>query len=249
MMEAQEREKAQELLKEERLKALLLKDQFMNLQDAAKEDQRRIKQLEQEVNSNAKQHADMVAQHELEKRQMATDLRHARSDAAEKASIIKDLHEKLQSKDDLLQRAEAAWENERRAQQAAIREVTSCLQQALAQARHMELAMRKAKKTGTEALQDRLASMIQELDAAKGKLAKVTKERDYAEENSSWLTGKLAQKTRQNELERQFLPLIRVARGPLGPVNQKLSKTMSAPEGKLLQTLPGVSDGRLQMLQ
>merc|ERR1719162_2611858 len=115
--------------------------------------------------------------------------------------MMKALYEKLQSKDDAMQRAEAAWETERRAQQAAIREVTSSLQQALAQARHMELSLRKAKKTGTEALQDRLASMLHELDAAKGKLAKLIKERDSAEENSNWLTSQLASKTRQNELE------------------------------------------------
>merc|ERR1740138_429653 len=105
----------------------------------------------------------------------------------------------------------------------------------------MELALRKAKRGGTEALHDKLVMMIQELDLAKGKLAKAIKERDHTIEENGWLNGKLNQQTRQSELDRQFLPLIRAARGPLGPPNPKLSKTMSAPEGRFSKTLQMLS--------
>merc|ERR1719478_1911775 len=113
-----------------------------------------------------------------------------------------------------MQRAQAAWDTEKKSLKATVRDVTSDLQQALTQARRMELLYQKLKKEGSGSFKDKLTQLIEELDAAKNKLASACKERDDAVDSSNWLHRQLSQTTRKMELERQFLPLIHLAGGP-----------------------------------
>lgn len=92
----------------------------------------------------------------------------------------------------------------------------------------MELASQKAKRNVSEAFQDRLAQLLADLEAANDRLAVVGRERDRARESSTWLHKQLGQKTRRLELERQFLPLVHLARGPLGQPTASAAKTDTA---------------------
>jgi hypothetical protein len=228
----EERAKLLEQLAQGRRQTALFKNSLLELQDRDKEEELRRQKLESEKQSLQKQLEDSARQHELERHEFQEQLLRARRDAEEKESLMQEMHQKLEAKEDALRRAEASWENEKRALQGNLRDVTSSLQQALSQARHMESALKKAKRTGAEALLERLSAMVADLEAAKAKLSRVTKERDKAVDSNAWLNGQLSNKTRQGELDRQFLPLIRATRGPVGQ-KTLMSKTLSASEGKL----------------
>jgi len=128
--------------------------------------------------------------------------------------------------------------------------MNSALQQALGQAKNMEAALRKAKANGSLMMQERLAEMIADLEDAKGKLSRVTKQRNVLQDSNAWLHGRLDRTTRQGELERQFLPFIRVARGPLGQQNTRSKTFNKADTHTMSKTFNlSASDGKLNMMR
>merc|ERR1712139_689232 len=98
----------------------------------------------------------------------------------------------------------------------------------------MELLVAKLKKEGAGALKDKIAQLLADLERAKDRLASAIKDRDKAMEDSDMLNRKLGHTQRKMELERQFLPLIHAARGPVAhtlPKTQmnKTSNSQSQP--------------------
>jgi len=190
-----------------------------------------------------KEQAKLVQEAHVERELAATTLAEekakavvAEEDSRKKIdSIAKRLEKEQEEKEIVLQEREkvAMVEKERTALQAEKAIAERALEKVLVQCRGFEVALQKAKRNSTDHLQDRLASMIHELESAQSKYVRVRKERDKALESNHWLSGTLDRRTRQNELERQFLPLIRDTRGPLGNHHAKMSMTMSASEGAL----------------
>jgi len=170
--------------------------------------------------------------------------------AAEVHKDINRLHSTHASEVQSMKNAQEALENEKRLLQGNIRDMNSALQQALGQAKNMEAALRKAKANGSLMMQERLAEMIADLEDAKGKLSRVTKQRNVLQDSNAWLHGRLDRTTRQGELERQFLPFIRVARGPLGQQNT-MSKTFNKADTHTMSKTFNLSasDGKLNMMR
>lgn len=161
------------------------------------------------------------------------------------ASISKRLKEEQQEKELLSEECAAALrkvgtvDKERNALQAEKTILQKSLEKVMMQVQQMEMSLRKAKRNSSEALQERLNTMMADLEAAKRKMSNLGTDRDRALESNAWLSGELNRKTRQQQLERQFLPFIRTAHGPLGGGPQKVNMSMTA----------SASDSRLDMLR
>lgn len=224
-------------LEAERHKSQSLQDQVMDLNyDMKKADQLKT-EAEQERDVLAGQLTDAIHAHKHEKDRLLDEVLKLRgetqSQLGQKEQELRQLRQQLESQRDAFQREKAAYENEKRAMKANLRDVSSELQQALTQARRMQLLAEKLKKEGAGALKDRIAQLIADLDGARSKLVIAAKERDDAVDQMDGLHRKLGQTTRKMELERQFLPLIHLARGPVGESRTIHKTSASRSEPKL----------------
>lgn len=218
-----------------------LQDELLDMKYDLKEADRLRLQAEEERDSLSGQLAEVNQKHSTEKDQLLHEISRIKKDYQNQLSLrdneVKQLNAKLHSAQDALQRAQAEWENEKRALKATIREISSDLQQALSQARRMELLVQKLKKEGAGALKETIAQLIADLQAAKNKAAIACRERDQAVENSDMLNRKLGHTQRKMELERQFLPLIHLAKGPLSHQNRQINKTSTSKSEPKLPSL------------
>jgi len=229
-------EQLRQQLEAARQKSQSLEDQVMDLNyDMKKADQLKA-QAEQERDALAGQLAEAIHGHKSEKERLLDEVAKLRTETqnqlGQKEQEMRQLRQQLESQREAFQREKAAYENEKRALKANLRDISSELQQALTQARRMQLLAEKLKKDGGGPLKDRIAQLIADLDAARNKLVIAVRERDEAVEQTDGLHRKLGQTTRKMELERQFLPLIHLTRGPVGEsrVLNKASKSRSEPK-------------------
>lgn len=225
-----------------------LQDQIMDLKyDLNKSEEARL-QAERERDDLAAQLAEAMRKHGVEKDEFLNEIARLKREAAiqlaQKDQELKQLQQQIISQQDAFKRAEAAWLQEKQALEAKLRSVQSDLQQALTEARRMQLLCEKLKKECGQALKDRIAALIADLEAAKNKLKSAIIDRDKAMENADSLHRKLSNTQRKMELERQFLPLLHLARGPLGQQNVPPSKTSNS---KSEPKLPSISQP--EMLQ
>lgn len=212
-------------------------DQILDLQHDLKESEELRLQAEEERDTLLQQ----LVKRDLEKEHLSKEISRIQKDCSnqlrQKDIDINQLRQKVESQQDALQRAQAAWETEKRNLKATIRDITSDLQQALTQARRMELLCQKLKKEGGAALKEKLAQLIADLELAKNKLSGACKERDQALDNNDYLNRRLGQTTRKMELERQFLPLIHLAKGPVGQHTNTMNKTSNSKSEPKLPSL------------
>lgn len=212
-----------------------LQDQLMDLKYDLKQSEMQRLQAEQERDAMAAQ----LAQANAEKEQLANEMARMKKEhllqLSEKDKELQLLQQKYLSQQEDMQRLQAAWENEKRQLNAKIREINSELQQAIIQARRAMLLAQGKKKDA--AMEDRLAQLIKDLEATKNKLASVSKERDQARTENDSLNRRLGQNQRKMELERQFLPLLHLAKGPIGERTVQQSKTWSSKSEPRLPTI------------
>lgn len=214
-------------LEAERRRAQALEDEVMDL----RHDLGKLKeQTDQERESLSKQLASATADTD----RLSMDLHRAQmemqSKLAEKNRELSELREQMESQRDAMQRQIAALEHEKRVLKGTLRDMKSELEQALIQARRMELLVQKLKNGSGSALQEKIAQLIADLQLATTKLKQACFERDDALDKNDKLYKHLGSTMRKMELERQFLPLIHQAKGPVGQQHQALMKTKSEPK-------------------
>eukprot|EP00933_Yihiella_yeosuensis_P051530 TRINITY_DN49485_c0_g1_i1.p1 TRINITY_DN49485_c0_g1~~TRINITY_DN49485_c0_g1_i1.p1 ORF type:complete len:537 (+),score=158.51 TRINITY_DN49485_c0_g1_i1:103-1713(+) len=140
---------------------------------------------------------------------------------------------------------------EKAALKARVKELAHELKQAIGLARHLREVALKAKRDAASCINpEKFSQLVEELEAMKDKLDYLGQQRDNENELVARLKGKLTANSRNLALERQFLPLLHKASGPVGPQNPMLKrkeslfspKTMLAP-GEL-QEPPGMRGSR-----
>jgi len=211
-----------------------LEDEILDLKHDLRESEKCRLQAEQERDVLAGKLAEANQSHSSEREHLLNEIlriqRESQIELGKRDNEIKQLTQKLASSQDAFQRAQAAWENEKKQLQATIRSVTSDLQNALTQCRRMELLVAKLKKEGAGALKDKIAQLIAELEKAKDRLSGAIRDRDKAELESDLLGRRNGHLQRKMELERQFLPLIHAAQGPVAHMLPKtqMNKTSNS---------------------
>jgi len=191
-------------------------DKIHELKEKMQLHEKNLKEVQEERDGLKQQLLQTREDYEIEVQRLQEELTKSRNQAAHKDAVIEQLREQIRRNADNLREAEAAWDTERRALEGTIRDVSSQLASAIAQAKHMENLALRAKRNCSDLFRDQMAQMIADLEAAKHRLHLTGKERDKALAANLALQRRFGQKTRQIELERQFLPLIHHAQGPLG---------------------------------
>lgn len=133
---------------------------------------------------------------------------------------VKVLTADLEESREIYRKAQAEHEAEAKRLSEIIKNITSELQQALVLTKYMREAMLKAKRDAAGSVSPmKFAELIAQLEEMRDQLGVLQKDYMYEKTSNQDLASKLDKNKRRLELERQFLPLIRGARGPLGPKN------------------------------
>ncbi|CAK0820288.1 unnamed protein product, partial [Prorocentrum cordatum] len=98
-----------------------------------------------------------------------------------------------------------------------IRKLSGEMEQAVILARHMRETALKVKRDASKSVSpEKFSQLVAQLEDMKDKLDVASKDNDHLRQDRCWLQDKLDRNQRRLELERQFLPLVHAARGPLG---------------------------------
>lgn len=98
-----------------------------------------------------------------------------------------------------------------------IRRLTGDMEQAVILARHMRETALKVKRDASKSVSpEKFSQLVAQLEDLKDKLDVAAQDNDHLRQDRCWLQDKLDRNQRRLELERQFLPLVHAARGPLG---------------------------------
>jgi len=134
--------------------------------------------------------------------------------------------------------AQESWNKERTEHekeqarlQATVNDLHNQLQEAIVNTKFMKEAMVSSGIGGgkTKVVSPKLEELVRQLEHMRDQLGLLKKERDREKDLSESLMLKLDKNRRRLELERQFLPLIRHAKGPLGPKESKSKDALTAP--------------------
>lgn len=142
-----------------------------------------------------------------------------------------------------LAKADEAFAHERATLHGVIRQVNSELHEAMVLAKHMRETALKAKRDAAGSVSpSKFAELIAHLEQMKNKMATVQKEQKKSEANATTGAKQSEDLKRTLELERQFLPLLRKVRGPVGPKvkgNEEGGKKPKAVQGADMTQLQG----------
>jgi hypothetical protein len=222
-----------------------LKNRLENSLKTIEENEKRMKALEAELQAARDKAAQDAA--EAKAREDALKAENARLQA-EKADMQKNLAEMQAMYDasqEALRKAAEDFAAERNALNTLIRNINSELQEAMVMAKHMrELAMKAKREAGRSVSPEKFAELMAHLEEMKNNLAALAKELNLEKDNSAMLNRSLDKNKRQLELERQFLPLLRKVRGPVGP-KAKGGQTLDvAPNNQApLAGMPAIGQG------
>lgn len=119
-----------------------------------------------------------------------------------------------------------------------IKMLTGQLDQAVILARHMrETALKAKRDMALSVSPEKFSQLVGFLEDTKDRVAQLGRELDGHREESACLKSKLMRNQRRLELERQFLPLLHRASGPVGPKSSgggKVAENASRPKQTLL---------------
>lgn len=171
-------------------------------------------------------------------------------------AALADLQIEYEAAQEALRRADEAFAAERSKLQNIIRQISSELQEAMVIAKHMRETALKAKRDAASSISpSKFAELIAQLEGMRSQLSIYAKECAVEKEKNAWLSNKLNKDQRQLELERQFLPLLRKVRGPVGPkakgaVEEGGKVAVQVPQNNMMPPLTaGTSPGKLRMSQ
>jgi hypothetical protein len=149
---------------------------------------------------------------------LKADLAEKNAALAETRKSLAQLQADYEAAQEALRTADAAFAAERAQLQAIIRQVNSELHEAMVLAKHMREVALKAKRDAAGSVSpSKFAELIAQLEEMKSQLSVIAKDFLHEKSTNAWLNRKLDKNSRQLELERQFLPLLRKVKGPVGP--------------------------------
>jgi len=223
----------------------ILQSQLETANQTIEESRKRNVKLEKQLEAAAAEAQERERQHELammKQREEQLELQREITDKEAKIQNLQQLHEEAQA---AFRRAEAQNKSEKKQLQDTIRRISSELQEAVVLAKYMREALIKCKRDASASISPaKFAELIAQLEAMRDSLKLMQKEHDHVKATNSDLHLKLEKNRRRLELERQFLPLIRKARGPLG-MTDHMSDVLESPPA-----LPEVrAPGKLQRSQ
>merc|ERR1712008_51519 len=221
-----------------------MQSQLETANQAIEESRKHSGKLEKQLEATIAEAQERERQHEVAMMKLHEEqlqLQHENANKEEKIQSLKQLHEEAQA---AFRRAEAEHNSEKKQLQDTIRRISSELQEAVVLAKYMRETLLKCKRDASSSISPaKFAELIVQLEAMRDSLKALQKEHNQVKTSNSDLHLKLEKNRRRLELERQFLPLIRQARGPLGmrsDVTDFLASPPALPEvcgpGKLLRS-------------
>lgn len=235
--------------------ALELERRLAAANDTIKQHEKDHKQLEEQSATNAARAAERERQLLAFHDKLQTELSQSERSLKETQNQLQALQQKHAELQETLRRAEADNEAEKKRLQNAIRSINSELEQAVILARHMRETALKAKRDAAQSVSpEKFAQLVAELEDMRDRMSALGRQYDSEKANSVCLRQKLDKNQRRLELERQFLPLLHKARGPLGPKDSIGDGTKKKENSSwdLTGTLPlasGASDKKLHASQ
>jgi len=230
-----------------------MQSQLDSANQTMEESRRRSSKLEKQLEAAMAEAQDRERQHEVAMMRLheeQLELQRENTNKEAKIQSVKQLNEEAQA---AFQRAQAEHNSEKKQMQDTIRKISSELQEAMVLAKYMRETLLKCKRDASSSISPaKFAELIAQLESMRDSLKSLQKEHDQVKASNLDLHSKLEKNRRRLELERQFLPLIRQARGPLGmrsDVSDVLASPPALPEvrgpGKLLrsQSVSHVSRG------
>jgi hypothetical protein len=220
--------------------------------------------LEKELREAKEQAARDAAAAKAREEALKEEILQMRKELSETKSALAELQQQYEEAQEALRKADEAFAAERSRLKAIIKQVQSELHEALVLAKHMRETALKAKRDAAGSVSpQKFAELIAQLEEMKNQLSVLSKDNANEKDNNAWLNGQLNKNKRQLELERQFLPLLRKVRGPVGPkakggqgeegVKRSRDATQlanqGAPNSMPALPAPGASPNKLQMSQ
>jgi len=229
------------------------------MEEQQKQNDKAEKELKEAREAAAREASAAKAREEA----LKAELTETKAEIAKTKSELAQLFLDYEESQEALRRADEAFSQERNQLKAVIRQVNSELHEAMVLAKHMRETALKAKRDAAGSVSPaKFAELIAQLESMKGQLSVLAKDCANEKESNSWLMRQLDKNKRQLELERQFLPLLRKVRGPVGPKvkgqkeddGPRRSKTMDAtqlqaPHTTMPPLAAGSSPNKLRMSQ
>jgi hypothetical protein len=236
-----------------------LEEQLENARKIMAGHQQQVDELERALALANEKAARAASAAKAREEALKAELVDVKKELEKTVSQLADLQSDYEASQEALRRADEAFASERSKLQGIIRQIQSELHEAMVLAKHMRETALKAKRDAAGSVSPaKFAELIAQLEAMRSQLSVYSKECDVLKEKNALFTRKLDKNQRQLELERQFLPLLRKVRGPVGPkfgvngedgpkrskdATQAMAQNMMPPLGA------GASPGKMRMSQ
>lgn len=205
----------------------------------------KIAKMEKELETAAAEALERERQHQVSMAKLRDEMMEIQYGLSDREAKLQSLRQEFDEAQAVFRRAEAEHSEERKQLQETVRRISSELHEAVVLAKYMREAMLKCKRDAASSISPaKFAQLIAQLEDMRDQLRGLQKDYNLAKDSNSDLQQKLEKNRRRLELERQFLPLIRHARGPLGPKQGLNDILMSPPQLPDLQ-----SPGKMQRSQ
>lgn len=186
--------------------------------ETIKQHEAKQKELHDKLNAQGNHAADRERQLTAANEQLQADFAQSQRRLNDTQERLAKLQQDFRDLQEALRRSEAKNEAEIARLKAAIKSINSELEQAVILAKHMREAALKAKRDAAQSVSpEKFAQLIAELEDMRDRLSKLGRQYSAEKDGNASLQLKLDKNQRRMELERQFLPLLHQARGPLGP--------------------------------
>lgn len=207
-----------------------LQKELERLHDIIDQHKRTIKVAEKQIDTLQAEGAARQKQADATIEDLRGQLDKAHSDIRDRDEQIRRLKDELHITNCRFAKAKADFETERGHLQDTVRKLSTELHEALILAKYMRETLLKSKRDAAAAISPaKFAELIAQLEQMRDELNTLRKDHCLLQEDNTDLTSKLEKNRRRLELERQFLPLIRHARGPMGPKMGVNNIMMTAP--------------------
>eukprot|EP00927_Polykrikos_kofoidii_P082146 TRINITY_DN8084_c0_g1_i1.p1 TRINITY_DN8084_c0_g1~~TRINITY_DN8084_c0_g1_i1.p1 ORF type:complete len:545 (-),score=136.32 TRINITY_DN8084_c0_g1_i1:95-1603(-) len=219
----------EEKLKREQLVSAALQQKLDAMVNEMKKLELKLQRADEEKDQ-LRREADMAASKlRAEIDNLQKNLADAKREISEKDATVRNLEQALANAEEDKRRMHEHAEAEKKALHSQLRDLAVQLQETVVNMRQFKEQTYRAKQTAVGSVSpEKFAMLLAELETMKDKLALLGREGEFERENAAWLRAKLDQNRRRLELERQFLPLLHKARGPVGPKNPALKGKKAA---------------------
>lgn len=180
----------------------------------------KLQQKEAELSAARTEAKETLAKHQGEVAGLKAEIVQANNIITDRESRIFHLQQALREEEEAHRRSVEEAEERHREMKAHVREMSAQLQQALLLAKHLREAALRTKREAAGCISpEKFSLLVGELEQLREHLTSLGHEREQDKDMCDFLKTQLQQNRRRLELERQFLPLLHKARGPVGPQN------------------------------